>query len=462
MPSASLIKEFEQLVGKENVFSSEADRQSYAYDAAVLKPMIPSLVVRPTEVEQLGQVVKRCYEEGIPMTVRGSGTNLTGGTIPDCSDTIVILTTGLNKILEINTEDLYATVQPGVITAKFAAVAAKGLFYPPDPGSMSVSTIGGNVAESSGGLRGLKYGTTKDYVMGMEVFANTGDLVKTGSRTVKCATGYNIAPLLVGSEGTLAVTSKVTLKLIPPPKASKAMMALFKDMDGASQAVAGIIAAHVVPCTLEFLDHASINYIEDYVKIGLPRDAGAMLLIEVDGHPAQVEDEAVIVEKVLRDNSATEIVVARDAAEKSRIWEARRVAIPALARCRPTLMLEDATVPRSKIPAMIKALDEIAARHNVTIATFGHAGDGNLHPSILCDRRDKEEFSRVERAVDDLFNAALELGGTLSGEHGIGTAKIKWLEQETSHGTIMFSRRLRKAFDPKGLFNPSKIVGFGD
>ena len=445
MPSASLIKEFEQLVGKENVFSSEADRQSYAYDAAVLKPMIPSLVVRPTEVEQLGQVVKRCYEEGIPMTVRGSGTNLTGGTIPDCSDTIVILTTGLNKILEINTEDLYATVQPGVITAKFAAaVAAKGLFYPPDPGSMSVSTIGGNVAESSGGLRGLKYGTTKDYVMGMEVFANTGDLVKTGSRTVKCATGYNIAPLLVGSEGTLAVTSKVTLKLIPPPKASKAMMALFKDMDGASQAVAGIIAAHVVPCTLEFLDHASINYIEDYVKIGLPRDAGAMLLIEVDGHPAQVEDEAVIVEKVLRDNSA------------------RRVAIPALARCRPTLMLEDATVPRSKIPAMIKALDEIAARHNVTIATFGHAGDGNLHPSILCDRRDKEEFSRVERAVDDLFNAALELGGTLSGEHGIGTAKIKWLEQETSHGTIMFSRRLRKAFDPKGLFNPSKIVGFGD
>ena len=463
MPSASLIKEFEQLVGKENVFSSEADRQSYAYDAAVLKPMIPSLVVRPTEVEQLGQVVKRCYEEGIPMTVRGSGTNLTGGTIPDCSDTIVILTTGLNKILEINTEDLYATVQPGVITAKFAAaVAAKGLFYPPDPGSMSVSTIGGNVAESSGGLRGLKYGTTKDYVMGMEVFANTGDLVKTGSRTVKCATGYNIAPLLVGSEGTLAVTSKVTLKLIPPPKASKAMMALFKDMDGASQAVAGIIAAHVVPCTLEFLDHASINYIEDYVKIGLPRDAGAMLLIEVDGHPAQVEDEAVIVEKVLRDNSATEIVVARDAVEKSRIWEARRVAIPALARCRPTLMLEDATVPRSKIPAMINALDEIAARHNVTIATFGHAGDGNLHPSILCDRRDKEEFSRVERAVDDLFNAALELGGTLSGEHGIGTAKIKWLEQETSHGTIMFSRRLRKAFDPKGLFNPSKIVGFGD
>ena len=463
MPSASLVKEFENLIGKENVFTSEADRQSYAYDAAVLPSVVPGLVLRPTSTEQLGALIERCYANGLPMTIRGAGTNLSGGTVPDADKSVVILTQGLNKIIEINEEDLFAIVEPGVVTAQFAAaVASKGLFYPPDPGSQAVSTIGGNIAENAGGLRGLKYGVTKDYVMGMEVFANTGDLVKTGSRTVKCATGYNIAPLLVGSEGTLAVTSKVTLKLIPPPKASKAMMALFKDMDGASQAVAGIIAAHVVPCTLEFLDHASINYIEDYVKIGLPRDAGAMLLIEVDGHPAQVEDEAVIVEKVLRDNSATEIVVARDAVEKSRIWEARRVAIPALARCRPTLMLEDATVPRSKIPAMIKALDEIADRHNVTIATFGHAGDGNLHPSILCDRRDKEEFSRVERAVDDLFNAALELGGTLSGEHGIGTAKIKWLEQETSHGTIMFSRRLRKAFDPKGLFNPSKIVGFGD
>ena len=216
----------------------------------------------------------------------------------------------------------------------------------------------------------------------------------------------------------------------------------------------------VVPCTLEFLDHASINYIEDYVKIGLPRDAGAMLLIEVDGHPAQVEDEAVIVEKVLRDNSATEIVVARDAAGGP-VWK------PAAARSRAgplpiTLMLEDAVRCRAQDPnANHKALKRDRAC-NVTIATFGHAGDGNLHPSILCDRRDKEEFSRVERAVDDLFNAALELGGTLSGEHGIGTAKIKWLEQETSHGTIMFSRRLRKAFDPKGLFNPSKIVGFGD
>ena len=459
MLSLSFIKEIEKIIGRENVLTGEADRQNYAYDAAVLPPVVPGLVVRPTRTDQLGPLIQKCYEEGIPITIRGSGTNLSGGTIPDSTDAVIILTNSLDRILEINEEEMYAVVEPGVITCDLAAaVAARGLFYPPDPGSMSVSTMGGNIAENAGGLRGLKYGTTKDYVMGMEVFANTGDLVKTGSRTVKCATGYNIAPLLVGSEGTLAVTSKVTLKLIPPPKASKAMMALFKDMDGASQAVAGIIAAHVVPCTLEFLDHASINYIEDYVKIGLPRDAGAMLLIEVDGHPAQVEDEAVIVEKVLRDNSATEIVVARDAVEKSRIWEARRVAIPALARCRPTLMLEDATVPRSKIPAMIKALDEIAARHNVTIATFGHAGDGNLHPSILCDRRDKEEFSRVERAVDDLFNAALELGGTLSGEHGIGYAKKPYLRESLPEKNLDLMNGIKKVFDPKNILNPHKVA----
>lgn len=460
MLSASLAKEFEAIVGKENVFTSDADRQNYSYDAAVLNAVIPAGVVRPTTTEQIGPIVELCYREGIPMTVRGAGTNLTGGTVPDSTDTIVILTNALTKIIEINEQDLYAIVEPGVITTKFAAlVASKGLLYPPDPGSQTVSTIAGNVAENAGGLRGLKYGTTKDYVMGMEVYANTGDLVRCGSRCVKCATGYAIAPLLVGSEGTLAVTSQVTLKLVPPPKASKAMMALFKDVQTAGQAVAAIIAAHIVPSTLEFLDHATINYVEDYVKIGLPRDAGAMLLIEVDGHPAQVVDEAAVVEKVLKDCGSTEVVVARDAEHKKSIWEARRVAIPALARCRPTYMMEDVTVPRSQLPAMIAGLEKIAKNRNVTIATFGHAGDGNLHPGILCDKRDKEEWARVELAVDDLFNLGLDLNGTLSGEHGIGLTKKQWLEKETSRGSIMFSRRLRNAFDPKGLFNSEKIVG---
>ena len=379
MLSLSFIKEIEKIIGRENVLTGEADRQNYAYDAAVLPPVVPGLVVRPTRTDQLGPLIQKCYEEGIPITIRGSGTNLSGGTIPDSTDAVIILTNSLDRILEINEEEMYAVVEPGVITCDLAAaVAARGLFYPPDPGSMSVSTMGGNIAENSGGLRGLKYGTTKKYVMGLEVLTETGEIMKTGACGRGCEYGYNLTELLVASEGTLALTSKAVLKLVTPPTASN--------------------------------------------------------------------------------SGALEVVVAKDAAEKTRIWEARRVAIPALARCRPTLMLEYATVPRSKIPAMLEALDKIAARHHVTIGTFGHAGDGNLHPSILCDKRDKEEFSRVERAVDDLFNVALELGGTLSGEHGIGTSKKKWLELETSKGTLEYMRRMRSAFDPKKLLNASKIV----
>ncbi|MCI7568382.1 MAG: FAD-binding protein, partial [Desulfovibrio sp.] len=367
---------------------------------------------------------------------------------------------GLTRILEINTADLYAVVEPGVVTADLAnAVAAKNLFYPPDPGSQAVSTIAGNIAENAGGLRGLKYGVTKDYVMGVEFFDATGELVKTGSRTVKCVTGYNLAGMLTQSEGTLGIISQAVMKLVPPPKASKAVMAVFNDMQEAADAVAGIIAAHVVPCTLEFLDNQTIVRVDDYTKAGLPRDAGAILLIEVDGHPAQVADDAEVVERVLKANNAREVHVAKDAAEKTKLWEARRMALPVLARCKPTTVLEDATVPRSQIPAMVKAVNEIAAKYRVEVGTFGHAGDGNLHPTFLCDKRDKEEFARVEEAIDEMFDVALKLQGTLSGEHGIGTAKAKWMEKETSRGTILFSQRLRRALDPKGLLNPSKLVG---
>lgn len=460
MASQALIKDFEDLIGKENVFSSEADLQSYSYDSAVLAPVTPSLVVRPITAEQLGLCVKKLYENGIPMTVRGAGTNLSGGTIPDKSDTVVVLTNGLNRILEINSRDLYAVVEPGVVTADFAAAVAKqNLFYPPDPGSQAVSTIGGNIAENAGGLRGLKYGVTKDYVMGVEFFDATGEVVKTGSRTVKCVTGYNLAGMLVQSEGTLGVISQAVLKLVPPPRASKAVMAVFDDMQKAGDAVAGIIAAHVVPCTLEFLDNNTIVRVDDFTKAGLPRDAAAILLIEVDGHPAQVADEAEVVERVLKECGASSVHVAKDAAEKTRLWEARRMALPVLARCKPTCVLEDATVPRSQIPVMLKAVNDIAAKYRLEVGTFGHAGDGNLHPTFLCDKRDTEEFARVEEAIDEMFDVAIKLQGTLSGEHGIGTAKSKWMEKETSRGTILFSQRLRRALDPKGLLNPSKLVG---
>ncbi|MBQ7738892.1 MAG: FAD-binding protein [Desulfovibrionaceae bacterium] len=460
MVSQGLIHDFEQMLGKENVFSSDADLQSYSYDAAVLQPVIPSLVVRPTNTEQLGQCVKKLYDNGIPMTVRGAGTNLSGGTIPDRTSSVVILTNGLTKIIEINPNDLYAVVEPGVVTATFAQEVAKyKLFYPPDPGSQAVSTIGGNIAENAGGLRGLKYGVTKDYVMGVEFFDATGELVKTGSRTVKCVTGYNLAGMLIQSEGTLGVISQAILKLIPPPKASKAIMAVFDTMQNAAEAVAGIIAAHVVPCTLEFLDNNTIVRVDDFTHAGLPRDAAAILLIEMDGHPAQVADDAEACERVLKENKAVAVHVPKDAQEKFKLWEARRMALPVLARCRPTTVLEDATVPRSQIPAMMQAVNDIAAKYKLEVGTFGHAGDGNLHPTFLCDKRNKDEFHRVELAIDEMFDVAIRLNGTLSGEHGIGTAKSKWMEKETSRGTILFSQRLRHALDPKGLLNPSKLVG---
>jgi glycolate oxidase len=453
--SSSLVKEFENALSKEQVFTEEADLRSYSYDAAVLTPVMPALVAAPTTQEQLCKTVKLAYDNGLPITVRGSGTNLSGSTIPQ-GDGIVILTNGLNKILEINEADLYAVVEPGVVTAQFAAaVTARGLFYPPDPGSQSVSTLGGNVAHNAGGLRGLKYGVTKDYIMGMDIVDYRGELVKTGSRTVKYVTGYNMAALMAASEGTLGVFSNIVIKLVPPPKASKAMLAEFDDVNKASETVAGIIAAHVVPCTLEFLDNNCIRYVEADTKAGLPVDAAAILLIEVDGGHAQlVEDDAEKVMEVCRKCGSTNIRVARNAEEKFKIWEARRNALPALARAKPTTVLEDATVPRSQIPAMVAAVNEIAKKYKLEVGTFGHAGDGNLHPTFLCDRRNKEEFARVEAAVDEIFDVALKLKGTLSGEHGIGKAKAKWMEKETNRATIEFNKNLRRALDPKMLFNP--------
>lgn len=447
MSESSIIKDFKKLIGADNVLDSEADRLSYAYDSAVLPQREPAVVLTPDNTEQIGQICAFCNKNSIPMTVRGSGTNLSGGTIPDSEKSVVIVTQKLNKILEINSGDLYAVVEPGVVTARFAAeVASKGLFYPPDPGSQAVSTIGGNIAENAGGLRGLKYGVTKDYVMGLEFYDAEGGLVKTGSRTVKCATGFNLAGLMTGSEGAFGIISKAILKLVPPPRASKAMTAAFSDVRRAADTVAEIIASHVLPCTLEFMDAVTINMVEDDVKIGLPRDAKALLLIEVDGHPAQVADDAD--------------TVARDEIQKNAIWEARRKALPALARRRPTIVLEDATVARSKIPAMVDCIGDIAKKYGLLIGTFGHAGDGNLHPSILCDKRDPQEFARVEQAIDELFRRTVEMGGTLSGEHGTGTAKSKWLELETSAATLKFCRALRSAVDSKRLLNPTKVVAF--
>jgi glycolate oxidase len=459
MPSHTLQKEFEKLVGQDNVMTSESDLYAYSYDSAVLDQVSPAIVVRPTTSEALGQVVRLCNDNELKLTIRGSGTNLSGGTIPAAGG-IVCLTTALNKILEINEHDLYAVVQPGVVTARFAAeVASKGLLYPPDPGSQAVSTLGGNVAENAGGLRALKYGVTKDYVMGVDFFDVEGNLVRSGSKTVKCVTGYNLAGLMVASEGTLGVFEKLILKLVPPPKAIKSMMAEFDDVGAASQTVSAIIAAKIVPATLEFMDNFTIRTVENFRGAGLNTDAAALLLIEVDGHPAQVEDDAAQVADICKAHNARNVKLARDAEERAAVWQARRDALPALARVKPTTVLEDATVPRSRIPDMMKALKRIADEYKLTIGTFGHAGDGNLHPTILTDKRDVKEWERVENAIDAIFDQALAMGGTLSGEHGIGLAKSKYMRHEYGAATIEYSRKIKSVMDPKNILNPGKILG---
>ncbi len=455
----ALITAFKENLGPENVFHEKEDLLTYSYDAAVLDPVQPLLALRPVSSRTLSHAVRLCNENGLPLTVRGAGTNLSGGTIPRAGG-VVILTNGLSAILEINVQDMYAVVQPGVITAKFAAAVEKqGLFYPPDPGSQAVSTLGGNVAENAGGLRGLKYGVTRDYVMGITFFDVNGERIKTGSRTVKCATGYNLTGLMVGSEGTLGVFDEIILKLIPPPAHRKAMFAVFDELDRASETVAAIIAAHVIPATLEFMDNFTIRAVESFSHAGLPVDAAALLLIEVDGHPAQVEEDAQKVEAICRRQGAVSIRVARDSAERDAVWAARRSALSALAKLKPTLVLEDATVPRSRIPEMIRALQEISRTYDLTIGTFGHAGDGNLHPTILTDRRNAEEWKRVEHAIAAIFDKALALGGTLSGEHGTGLAKAGFLSKETGPGALLYSRRIKAALDPKNILNPGNIIG---
>ena len=315
------------------------------------------------------------------------------------------------------------------------------------------------MAENAGGLRGLKYGVTSTYVMGLKFFDTAGEIVKTGSRTVKCATGYNLTGLMVGSEGTLGVFDEITLKLIPMPSHRKAMVAQFDQMIKASEVVAAIIAARIIPCTLEFMDNFTIRAVESYSRAGLPTDAAALLLIEVDGHPAMVAEDAIKVEEICRQMGATEIRVAKDDAERDKVWAARRSALSALAKLKPTLVLEDATVPRSRIPEMVQAIQDIARQYRLEIGTFGHAGDGNLHPTILTDKRNTQEWKRVEEAIAAIFDKALAMGGTLSGEHGTGIAKSCFLEKETSPATIRYSRAVKSALDPGNILNSGKIIG---
>jgi len=354
--------------------------------------------------------------------------------------------------------NLTLLAEAGAITQQVAdAAAAAGLFYPPDPGSIRSSTLGGNVAENSGGLRGLKYGVTRNYVMGLEVVLADGQIVWTGNKCVKDVAGYSLRDLFIGSEGTLGVITRVLLKLIPKPAAKRALIATFSRMDQAAQTVSDIIAARIIPCTLEFLDRTTIRCVEDFAKVGLPLDCEALLLMETDGHPAAVAEEAALMEEIARRNSAVQIRVARDEAEAIGLASARRSAFSALARVSPTTILEDVTVPRSELAKMIRFVEAVARKHNLRIGTFGHMGDGNLHPTFLTNERNAGEMRRVEEAFKEIFDEAIRLGGTITGEHGIGVAKKSFLPKFAGDAAMRVMRELRRALDPAGILNPGKM-----
>jgi len=453
----SNLNKLRDIVGAENVLTSREDLIPYAFDGTATMKEMPGSVVFAVSTEQISAVLKLANDTETPVVTRGSGTGLSGGSVP-AADCIVLCTVKMGAILEVDAANLTMTVEPGVTTIQIAEAAEKaGLFYPPDPGSMKISTIGGNVAENSGGLRGLKYGVTRNYVMGMEVVLPDGEVMRLGNKCVKDVAGFSLKDVMIGSEGTLGVITKVLLRLIPKPAAKKTMVATFDAMDAAAQTVSDIIAAQIIPCTLEFLDRTTIHCVEDFAKVGLPLDCEALLLMETDGHPAAVAEEAAKMEELAKANGAMEVRVARDAAEAAQLATARRSAFSALARLAPTIILEDATVPRSELAHMIRFVAEVAKKHELKIGTFGHMGDGNLHPTFLTDERNEAEIHRVHEAFKEIFDEAIRLGGTITGEHGIGLAKKEFLPKFAGAAQMRVMRELRKALDPKGILNPGKM-----
>lgn len=454
---APLIDALRGLVGAENVLTEPIDVTPYGFDGTAALKQRPGCVVFPRERSRVARCVAAVTSAGVPLVARGSGTGLSGGSVP-LDGCVVLGLNHLDRILEVDTANLTMRVEPGVVTMRIDEEAARhGLFYPPDPGSQKISTIGGNVAENSGGLRGLKYGVTRDYVMGLRVALADGQEVWLGNKCVKDVAGYNLKDLFIGSEGTLGVVTEVLLKLLPRPAARRTMVATFGTIEGAARAVSDIIARKIVPCTVEFLDQTTIRCVEDYAKLGLPTDAAALLLLESDGHPAVVEDESAAMRAALADNGATDVQTAQTEAEADRLRTARRAAFSALARVRPTTILEDVTVPRSELAAMVRFCAECAGRHGLRIGTFGHMGDGNLHPTFLTDERDADEMRRVHLALEEIVEETLRRGGTITGEHGVGLAKKPFLRRQLGDASYELLRLVKRSLDPHGLLNPGKI-----
>ena len=456
MIDTAIITRLQHILGKEHVLTEKADRICYSYDATQ-RQFLPDVVVHPGSPAEISEIMKLANAEKIPVFPRGAGSGFSGGSLPTAGG-IVLATSRLDQILEIDEENLVATVEPGVVTEAFQkAVEKVGLFYPPDPASLKFSTLGGNVAECAGGPRCVKYGVTKDYILGLEVVTPTGDIIRTGGPTMKGVVGYDLTKLMVGSEGTLAVITKIIIKLLPKPEAKKTMLVLFDSIDGAAKAVSAIIRGKIIPTTLEFMDSATIDCVRQATDLEVPDTARAVLIIEVDGDADMIDKQAGRIAEIVQPLGVVETRIATTAEESEALWKIRRSVSPSLRKVNPDKFNEDICVPRSKVPDMIRKVEQISQRHDVPIVNFGHAGDGNIHVNVMIDKKKPGESEKAEAAIEEVFKEALALGGTMSGEHGVGIMKAPYIPLELPVTAVDYMKTIKKALDPNNILNPGKI-----
>ena len=451
----SLIRHLQEIVGTENIDASDEGRICYAYDATRIQHK-PELILYPRNTEQVSRILSICNQNSIPVYPRGAGSGFAGGSVP-LKGGVALVMTRMNRILGIYPEDLIAEVEPGVVNGQFQKqVEEIGLFYPPDPGSMAFSTLGGNVSTGAGGLRSLKYGVTRDYVLALEAVLADGTVFRTGVKTLKGVVGYDLTRLLVGSEGTLAVVTRITLKLIPKPESVRTALAIYTGHEDAGSTVADIIASKIIPSTLEFMDGNCIRAVEEALHLGLPIDAGAYLLIEVDGHPETNQRDIMKIRDICMNHHARDVVMAEDQSTRERFWKARRSISQAINKVGITKINEDIAVPRSRIPAMLDFIQALSVESRLKILTFGHAGDGNLHVNILAD---DAGLVRAQGAVEKIFREVLRLEGTISAEHGVGITKAPYFGMEIHPPALSVMKRIKDTLDPRGILNPGKIFG---
>jgi glycolate oxidase len=456
MLSEQIINELKSIVGKDNVFTSKADRICYSYDATQ-QSFLPDVVVHPGSTEEISRVMKLANRELIPVFPRGAGSGFTGGSLPTRGG-IVMCTERMDRILLIDEENLVATVEPGVVTEQFQkAVEKLGLFYPPDPASLKFSTLGGNVAECAGGPRCIKYGVTKDFIIGLEVVTPTGDIITTGGPTMKGVVGYDLTKLMCGSEGTLGVITRIVIKLLPLPEAKKTMLVLFDSIDGAAQAVSSIIRSKIIPATLEFMDGRTLDCVRQATDLEVPEGARAVLIIEVDGDREFLDKQAARIAEIIKPLGVVETRIATTPEESEALWQIRRSVSASLRKVNPDKYNEDICVPRSKVPEMIRKVDAIAEKYAIPIVNVGHAGDGNIHVNIMVNKKVSGDTLKAEGAIRDVFKAALELGGTMSGEHGVGIAKAPYIPLEITPEAARYMKAIKQALDPNNILNPGKI-----